>query len=141
MVLLIWPTCIINVGVSPLSFSCFVVVLPLCIFTRIASAFISAYFSASIRSGMPFFTGTTIARLIATSFQSIDSCSNLSCLNPKDLYTSCTIIGTHHPSEKYCPPIHIPSALLKITRVGLILKSMALDHPSTMMVGEKLLMI
>ena len=63
-----------------------------------ASAFISYSFSASMRADMPCFTGTNLARLVATSCYSLYSCSALICLNPKALYTSCILIGLQHPS-------------------------------------------
>ena len=62
-------------------------VCPWCICTGIASAFIYASFSASMRADMPCFTGTNLACLVATSCYSLDSCSTLICLNPNAFHT------------------------------------------------------
>ena len=77
---------------------------------------------------MPCFPGTTISFLIATSYRRIDSCSTLSCLNPKSLHISCILIGLQQPSEKCFPPIHIAKALLKNSPCG---PDTAIDRPGT----------
>ena len=113
MVLLIYLVFKITVGVSLLSFSFSVSVCSWCICTDIASTFISASFSASMRYDMPCFPGTTLACLIATSCHRLDSCSTMSCLNRKTLHTYCILIGIQKPSEECFPPIHILKAQLK----------------------------
>ena len=118
MVLLICPACTVPVVISPLSFIYFVSVCLCCLFTGIASAFVFAYFSAIMRAGMPFFLGTTITRLIATSCLSLESCYNLRCLSPIALHTFYILIGLQHPSEKTFPPIHISKSLLKNSLCG-----------------------
>ena len=74
------------------------------------------------------FPGTNISFLIATSYRRIDSCSTLSCLNPKSLHISCILIGLQQPSEKCFPPIHIAKALLKNSPCG---PDTAIDRPGT----------
>ena len=118
VVLLIWSLCIITVDVSILSFRCCVSIFPWCIYTGITSTFISASFSASMRDDMSCFPGTTLACLIATSFRRPDICSTLIRLNPKALHIFCILIGLHHPSEKYFPPIHKAKELLKNSSCG-----------------------
>ena len=118
MILLICPACIITVGISPLSCSCFVAVCLWCICTEIPPAFIYASFIASMRDGMPFFPGTTLAHLIATSYCRLEIRSTIICFNPKALHTLCILIGLQHPSEICFPSIHIPNALLKNSSCG-----------------------
>ena len=52
-----------------------------------------------MRADIPCFTGTTISHHIATSCCILDNCSTLCCLNPKNLYSFCILIGLKHPSE------------------------------------------
>ena len=113
VVSLIWLACTITVFFSPFSFFCFVEVCPWCIFTGISFAFIYASFSANTRAMMPYFTGITIARLIATSWLRLEICSTIFCLSSKALRTSCKLIGLYIPYEMFLLPIHMPKALLK----------------------------
>ena len=99
VVLFICTACTTNVGDSLLSFSCCFYVCPWWICTGIASAFVSASFSASMRAIMPCFPGLTTAHLIAALCLIIDRCFNLCFLIPIALYTSWILIGLHQPSE------------------------------------------
>ena len=126
MVLLICPVCTTTVVFSLLSFICCASICPWCICTSIASAFNSAYFSASTRADIPYFPGTILACLIATSCRRLDICSTLSCLNPKALHTSCILIGLHQPFGKCFLPIHKEKALLRISSRG---TGTAIDGP------------
>ena len=138
---LICPACTITMGISLLSFRCFVAICLWCICTGIANAFISASVSASIRDNMLCFPGTTLSRIIATSCRRLDSRYNLFCLIPRALHTSCILIGMQHPSEKRFPSIHIPKVPLKIPHMGLKLKSTARAHPVNILGGQMLLML
>ena len=113
MVLLIYPPCIINVGVSLLSFSCCVSIFPCCICNSMYFYFIYTSFSDGVRSSILCFLGTTLACLMDTSCLRLGSRYTLSLLNPKDLYTSCILIGINHPSKKLFPPIHKAKVPLK----------------------------
>ena len=73
VVLLICLVCTITMGVSLLSFRFYVSVCSWYICTGIASTFIYASFSASMRAAMPCFLGTNLARLIATSCPIIEA--------------------------------------------------------------------
>ena len=126
MVSLICPACTITVGVSLLFFFCCVSVCTWCICDGIASDFISASFSAIMRDYMPCFTCTTLAHLIDTSCRRLDSCSTISCLNPKALHNLCILIGIQHPSEKCFPPIHKAKSSLKNTSCS---PDTAIDSP------------
>ena len=128
-------------GYFTLIFQIFFSVCLWCICTGIASTFISASFSASMRSYMPFFKATTLSRIISNSCHVIYSCSTLFCLGPKALHTLCILIGLQHLSEKLFPPIHIPKSLLKIPCLVLLLLSTALAHPENMLGGQKHFMI
>ena len=98
-----------TVGVSPLYFIFFVAVCPWCICTGIASAFIYASFSDTMRADMPCFSGTTLAHIIATSCRILDRCSTLCGISSKSLHTLC---------KKCFPPIHIQKSLLEFSSCG-----------------------
>ena len=100
--------------------------IPLVICTVIASSFTFPSFIYSMRSDIPCFPGTTLARIIATSCLRLDSCSALSCLNPLALHTSCILIFLQHPSEKFFPLIYKEKALLKNSTCG---PDTAIDGP------------
>ena len=74
VILLICPACTVPVVIPTLALGFLVAVCLWYICTGIASAFIYASFSASIRSDMPFFSGTYLARLIDTSCRRIEIC-------------------------------------------------------------------
>ena len=114
----IWHACNITVGVSTLSFSCFVTACPWCICIGIASALIYYSFRANTRTSKPCFTGTSIDQLIANVCHRLEIYSTLCCLSPRYLHTLWILIGLKLPSE-FFPPIHIPKALLKNPHVGL----------------------
>ena len=118
MVFKICPACTITICVSFLSFGCCDSVCPWFICNGIASEFISASFSASMRAAMPCFPGTNFPRLIAISCRRLDSYSILCCLSPKSLHTSCILIGLQQQSETCFPPIHIPNVLVKNSSCG-----------------------
>ena len=115
---LICPAFTINLGVSYLSVIYFVTVFTWHICTGIASDFVSAYFSASMRADMPCFPGTTLSRIIAISCRRLASCSTLCRLNPNALYTTCIIIDLQQPSQECFPTIHTPKAMLKNSSCG-----------------------
>ena len=127
--------------VSLLYFSCCVYVCLCCIWTYISSEFISSSFSASMRSTMPYFPGTTLDHLIDTSCRMLDICSTLICLNLNSFHTSCILIGIQQPSEKFFPPIHIPRVLLKNPHVVLRPPLTALAHPMNILGDQILLML
>ena len=128
MVLLTCHVCTITVGVSLLCFRCCVYVCPRCICNGIASAFVSASFSASMRAAVPYFPGTTFPRLIVTSCIIIDICSTIFCLSHKSLHTSCILIGMKQPSKKCFLPIHMQKLVLKNSSCG---PETAIDGPGT----------
>ena len=137
----IYPSYTISVGVSPLSFNCFVAVYPWCIYTDIAFRFISASSSASMRDAIPCFPGTTLSCITYTSYLSIDRCSTICCRITRYINNLCILICLHLPPEKYFPPIHIPESLLKNPHVGLIPQSTVLVLPYIIPDGKILQMI
>ena len=128
-------------GYTPLIFQIFFSVWPWCICTGIASEFISASFSDSMGSYMPCFPGINLSRLIDTSWRILDICSTLLWLSLKSLHAYCILIGLHHPSEKFFPPINIPNHSWKTPHVDLILQLTALSYPEIILSGQKLLIL
>ena len=136
---LICPAWTINVGVSPLYFSCFFAVCPWCIYNGIASAFIYISFSASMRDAMKFFTGTNHERLMTNLFHRLGICSTICCLSSKGLHTSCILIALHLSSEKCFLPI--PNNCWKTPHVGLILQLMVLEYTESIAYGQQFLIL
>ena len=93
VVSLIYTACTITMGVSSLSFGCFVSVWPWYICTGIASAFVSASFIANMRAVMPCFLVPIISRLISASCLINYRCSTICYLSPKSLPTFWILIG------------------------------------------------
>ena len=112
-------SCINNhYGFSPLSFWSFVEVLYWYIYTGTVYDFTNVSFSANMRSSIPCFPYTTLARLISIFLQRLYSSFTLCYNSPTDLQIHCILIGLQHPHDRCFTPMNILKELPKNYECG-----------------------